>query len=118
MVRKISGKSQPTSVHHLKVDGNRIENPQDIANTIASTFSFNSSPQHLTKKFKTQQNKQRLDLHSDNSEPYNQSFSKMRYSRLTTQQWDLILLVVPLMIVLRCHRRELLAYDCFHFYCV
>jgi hypothetical protein len=37
MVRKISDKSQPTSVHHIEVDGNRIENPQDIANTIAST---------------------------------------------------------------------------------
>jgi hypothetical protein len=43
MVRKISGKSQPAAVHHLVVHNNKIENPQEIANTIASTVSFNSS---------------------------------------------------------------------------
>lgn len=78
MVKRISGKNQPTPTHHLVVDNNKIEHPQDIVNTIASTFAFNSSPEHLTKKFqrtKIQQEKQPLRLQSDNSEPYNQPFS-------------------------------------------
>ena len=78
MVKRISGKHQPTGIHHLVVNNNKIENPQDIANAIASQLAYNSSAKHLTKnfqKFKTQQEKNPIRLQSDNTEPYNQPFS-------------------------------------------
>jgi hypothetical protein len=78
MVKRISGKSQPSAIHHLMVDNNRMEHPQDIANTLASTISVNSSNEHCTKNFqkiKTLQEKRPLKFLSDNSEAYNQLFS-------------------------------------------
>ena len=78
MVKRISGKSQPSAIHHLQVDNTKIEHPQDIANTLASTVSFNSSPEHYTKnfqKFQAQQEKRPLKFQSDNSESYNHLFS-------------------------------------------
>ena len=51
MVRKMSGKALPAAIHHLVVDGNNIEHPQDIANTLASTISFKSSDEHYTLNF-------------------------------------------------------------------
>jgi hypothetical protein len=51
MVRKISGKAQPAAVHHLVVNNNKIENPQEIANIIASTVSFNISEEQYSKNF-------------------------------------------------------------------
>ena len=90
-MRRISGKSQHSAIHHLTINNNKIESPQEIANTIASTFSYNSSPQHLTEKFqkyKTQKEKQCLDLHSDNSEPYNQPFSMQELQDALHQSHD------------------------------
>ena len=57
----------------------KIEHPKDIANTIGSTLSYNSSSQNLPENFrkiKNQQEKIPLRLQSDNSEPYNLPFSK------------------------------------------
>ena len=78
MVKRISGKSQPASNSHLLVDNNKIEHPQDIANTLASAISSNSSKNHYRKSFqKVQalQEKRPLKFHSDNSESYNEFFS-------------------------------------------
>ena len=80
MLKRISGKSAPGTARHLVVDdGKRIEHPKDIANTIGSTLSYNSSSENLPKSFqkiKTQQEKIPLRFQSDNSEPYNHPFSK------------------------------------------
>lgn len=78
MVKRISGKYQPSTILHLEQDNNKIEHPQDIANTLASTISFNSSHEHYSKSFqklRTQQEKHTLNFNSDNSELYNQLFS-------------------------------------------
>jgi hypothetical protein len=37
MVKRISGKSQPSTIHHLLVNDNKVEHPKDIANTLASS---------------------------------------------------------------------------------
>jgi hypothetical protein len=51
MKTRISGKSQPSAIHHLLVDDSKIEHPKDIAHTLASTISFNSSHEHYSKSF-------------------------------------------------------------------
>jgi hypothetical protein len=51
MVKRISDKSQPSTIHHLLVNDNKIEHPKDIANTLASTISVNSSHEHYSKNF-------------------------------------------------------------------
>jgi hypothetical protein len=51
LVKHISGKSQPSAIHHLLMDDNEIEQPKDMANTLASTISFNSSHEHYSKSF-------------------------------------------------------------------
>jgi hypothetical protein len=91
MVRRISGKSQPSATHHLVVDSNRIEHPEDIANTIASTVSYNSTPEHYTAKFqkvKSIQEKRPVKFHSDNSESYNQAFSLIELQDAIRQAHD------------------------------
>jgi hypothetical protein len=51
MVKRISGKSQPSTIHHLPVNDNKIEHPKDIPNTHASTISFNSLHEHYSNSF-------------------------------------------------------------------
>jgi len=51
MVRKISGKYSNTKIHHLDVSGDEVTDIPDIANSLAQTFSQNSSSQHCTQKF-------------------------------------------------------------------
>jgi ribonuclease HI len=78
MVRRISGKPTPTSCSHLIVNGVSIEQPADIANSIASTVSHNSSSDHYNatfRRFKAHQERWPLNFTSDNSESYNQPFS-------------------------------------------
>jgi hypothetical protein len=78
MVKRISGKSQPSVIHHLLVNDNKIEHPKDIANTLSSTISFNSSHEHYSKGFekcRVQQEKRPLNFSSDNLEYYNELFS-------------------------------------------
>jgi hypothetical protein len=78
MVRRISGKPSPIALNHLKVNNATIEAPQDIANTIGSTLSYNSSTAHYTdtfRRYKAKHEKRQLAFQSDNSEPYNNCFS-------------------------------------------
>ena len=73
MVRKIQGKGKSTSVYHLKKN-NDITSKKDIANTLADSFSKNSSSENYTPKFlniKNQQQKQKLKFTSGNTENYN-----------------------------------------------
>lgn len=91
MVKRISGKSQPSYVRHLLIDNNKIENPQDIANALASTFSFNSSTDHYTKSFRkvqTLHEKRQLKFQSDNSESYNMTFSRSELQDALHQAHD------------------------------
>jgi hypothetical protein len=78
MLKRISGKSQPSAIHHLRVDDHKIEHPKDIANTLASTVNFNSSHEQHTKSFQksqVQQEERKFNFYSDNSEYYNELFS-------------------------------------------
>jgi hypothetical protein len=69
-VKRISGKSQPSTIRHLVVHDNEIEHPKDIANTLASTISFKSSHKHYRKSFeksRVQLEKRPLSFYSDYS---------------------------------------------------
>ena len=77
MVRKTQGKGKSASVNHLKNNSNNITFKKDIANTLADSFSKNSSSDNHTSKFrniKNQQEKQKLKFTSDNTENYNPEF--------------------------------------------
>jgi len=79
MIRRISGKSTPAAISHLKINNTTIEQPTEIANIIASTIAHNSSSDHYTDSFqwlKSWQEKQEIKFSSDNSESYNLPFSK------------------------------------------
>jgi hypothetical protein len=78
MVICINGKSQPSAIYHLLVDNDKIEHPKDIANTLASTISSNSSHEHYSKSFeksRVQQEKRPLNFNSEHWEYYNKLFS-------------------------------------------
>ena len=78
MIKRIAGKPQPTTVSHLEVNGTTVDQPHDIANTLASTISHNSSSSHYTTVFqhyKAQAEKCHLNFKSNNAESYNQLFS-------------------------------------------
>jgi hypothetical protein len=51
MVKCISGKSQPSAIHHLLVSDSKIEHPKDIAITLACTVIFNCSHKRYSKSF-------------------------------------------------------------------
>jgi len=51
MVRKITGKPFTSQIRHLKVNSVEVSDFPDIANTIAQTFSNNSSPENYSNKF-------------------------------------------------------------------
>jgi len=67
MVRKISGKYSNTKIHHLEVNGDEVTDILDIANSLAQSFSQNSSSQ--------QADNNRLSLKYKNVETHNNSFS-------------------------------------------
>ena len=76
--RKISGKSHPTALKHLTKKQTEATSKKVIANTLAETFSANSSinnsnPRFLT--FKNNAEKPKLNFKSNNSEKYNQPFT-------------------------------------------
>ena len=77
MVSKIQGKGKSASIYHLKKNNDNSTSKKDIANTLADSFSKNSSSENYTSKFrniKNQQEKQKLKFTSDNTENYNSEF--------------------------------------------
>ena len=79
MVKRISGKPTSIGCSHLKINGVNIEQPADIADSIASTISYNSSSDHYNAKFRRHKaHQERWPQHftSDNNESYNQPFSQ------------------------------------------
>jgi len=78
MVRNITGKPLASPIRHLKVNNVEVSDFPDIANTIAQTFSNNSSPEHYSNKFKSfrrHAENQQLKFKSSNYENYNNPFS-------------------------------------------
>ena len=78
MVARIAGKHQPSMVSHLEVNGTPVEEPQDIANTLAATIAHNSSSNHCTpvfQRYRAQAEKRSLRFGSNNNESYNKLFS-------------------------------------------
>jgi len=78
MVRKISGKPPSSKIHHLHVNNSEVTDVPDIANTLAHTFSDNSSSGHHSSKFQSfrcQAETRPLNFKSNNLETYNNSFS-------------------------------------------
>ncbi len=78
MIRKINGKGKHTSINHLNKAGHQVSSKADIANTLADTFSKNSSSNNYSEEFlkvKSEQEKTKLNFSSDNSEHYNAPFS-------------------------------------------
>ena len=78
MIKKISGKTQSTPLKHLIKDNIEITNIKDIADTLAETFSTNSSSKNANKQFlnhKTKTEKQKLNFKSENTESFNRLFS-------------------------------------------
>ena len=78
MTRKISGKTQPIVLRHLTKNKTEATTKKDIEDTLAETFSANSSlnisnPHFLT--FKSNTEKQKLNFKFKNSEIYNQPFT-------------------------------------------
>ena len=78
MIRKISGKPQPTTLKHLTK--NQTEPiRKDIAKILAKTFSENSSFKNSHSQFisyKSKSEKQRLNFKTNNSEKYNLPFTQ------------------------------------------
>ena len=77
MIRKINGKCT-SSIKHLKKGNTTLESPKDIAETLAATFAQKSSSQNYSdefQKFKTTEEKTKLNFNSPNSEYYNKLFS-------------------------------------------
>ena len=53
MIRKISGKPTGTKIHHLHVNNSEVTDIPDIANSLAQTFSDNSSSEQYSTKFQS-----------------------------------------------------------------
>ncbi len=78
MIRKISGKGGGPRVKHLTNNGQQITDPKEIANTIGTTISRNSSSQNYRSKFKrikTYKESKPLNFSSTNQESYNKPFT-------------------------------------------
>ena len=78
MIHKISCKNQSTPLKHLIKNNTQLVNIKDIANTLAETFSANSSSTNSNTefhKYKDKKEKQKLNFKSDNTESYNGLFS-------------------------------------------
>ena len=76
MIYKISGKNQSIPLKHLIKNNTRVINIKDMADTLAETFSINSSSTNSHTEFhKDKKEKQKLNFKSDNTESYNELFS-------------------------------------------
>ena len=78
MIHKISGKNQSTPLKCLIKNNTQVTNIKVIANTLAETFSVNSSSTNTNTefhKYKNKKGKQKLNFKSGNTESYNKLFS-------------------------------------------
>ena len=78
MVRKIAGKNQLTPLKHLIKNKIQITTIKDIADTLAETFSTNSSSKNSKTefhKYKATKEKQKRNFQSDNTKNYNKTFT-------------------------------------------
>src|SRR4029077_15889644 len=79
MVRKIHGKVPSSTIKHLNSNNKLITDLKQISNTMGNTFSFNSSSNncsHKFKQYKDTKEKQHINFNSNNHEYYNRIFSK------------------------------------------
>ena len=79
MIRKINGKSKPSAISHLKLNGKNITKNEDIANVIADKISMNSSSENYDRRFqqtkeKSEKNKLNFNTNSNGLEDYNLPF--------------------------------------------
>jgi len=84
MIHKISSKPTGTKIPHLHVNNNEVTDIPDIANSLAQTFSDNSSSKQYSTKFQSfshQAENNPLNFKSNNTKTYNISF--IRASTLT-----------------------------------
>ena len=78
MVCKITGKPSASPIWHLKVNNVEVSDFPNIANTVAQTFSNNSSPENYSntfQSFRCQAENQQLKFKSSNYDNYNNPFS-------------------------------------------
>ena len=78
MIRKIYCKNQSTPLKHLIKNNTQVTNIKDIADTLAETFSANSSSTNSNTefhKYKDKKEKQKLNFKSGNTESYHKLFS-------------------------------------------
>ena len=79
MIRKITGKSVPSHLHHLRgADGGLVTDKEEIANKIAQAFEFNSSSENYGDKFQTikaQKERKNLNFKTKKKFSYNRKFS-------------------------------------------
>ena len=70
MICKISGKNQSTPLNYLIKNNTQVTNRKDIANTLAKTFSANSSSKNFNTEFHKykKKEKQKFNFKSDNTE--------------------------------------------------
>ena len=76
-IRKIKGKESSNSIHHLSVNDREVTSCRDIANTLADTFSHNSSSAFSTHAFTSvpcRAEKNNINILSENVEVYNMPF--------------------------------------------
>ena len=79
MIRKISGKNTSNPSKHLITDNTKITDKQGISDQLAETFAKNSSSKNSSQKFqniKKNEEKEKINFHTNNTEDYNQPFSK------------------------------------------
>ena len=78
MICKIAGENQSSTIKHLIKNNDEVTNIKDIANTLAETFSANSSSANAKTEihnYKGKIEKQKLNFNSDNTENYNGFFT-------------------------------------------
>ena len=90
-IGKISGKKSPSGIHHLSVNGQDITSVPDIANTLADTFSNNSSSENFTDIFNGHRHSvenKNLKFDSQNMETYNTLFKLEELVSAITKSTD------------------------------
>ena len=91
MIRKISGKPTGTKIPHLHVNNSEVTDIPDIANSLAQTFSDNSSSEQYSTKFQLfhrQAENNPLNFKSNNTETYNNPFSMCELTPAISKSHD------------------------------